>query len=145
MALRRYPHIREIVWVQEEPGNMGALAYVLPKLEHIAGRRPVRSMKRSPSASPATGSAKAHAIEQTALVNLRNQLVIHVGDVDHPVDFIAEIIEVPLDRVEDYRPLHVANVTFLIDRGPAQIDAHLAWLNGFERFFGLGECVVNAE
>ncbi|MCC6396873.1 MAG: 2-oxoglutarate dehydrogenase E1 component, partial [Bacteroidetes bacterium] len=70
MALRRYPHIREIVWVQEEPGNMGALAYVLPKLEHIAGRRPVRSMKRSPSASPATGSAKAHAIEQTALVNL---------------------------------------------------------------------------
>jgi hypothetical protein len=30
----------------------------------------VRSIKRSPSASPATGSAKAHALEQKALLGL---------------------------------------------------------------------------
>jgi 2-oxoglutarate dehydrogenase E1 component len=69
-VLQGYLHVREIVWVQEEPGNMGALAYVLPKLGQLAAGRPVRSVKRSPSASPATGSAKAHAIEQTALVNM---------------------------------------------------------------------------
>ncbi|OQC34054.1 MAG: 2-oxoglutarate dehydrogenase E1 component [Acidobacteria bacterium ADurb.Bin051] len=68
--LARLPAARELVWVQEEPGNMGALAYVLPLLEQAAGGRAVRSVKRSPSASPATGSAKAHAIEQRALLQL---------------------------------------------------------------------------
>ncbi len=68
--LHKNQHLREIVWVQEEPGNMGALAYMIPKLEQLAGGRPVRSVKRSPSASPATGSAKAHAIEQATLLSL---------------------------------------------------------------------------
>jgi 2-oxoglutarate dehydrogenase E1 component len=61
---------REFVWVQEEPANMGALFYVLPWLERLSGGRPVRSIKRSASASPATGSAKAHELEQKALLNL---------------------------------------------------------------------------
>ena len=30
----RHPNAREIVWVQEEPANMGALSYVLPRIEH---------------------------------------------------------------------------------------------------------------
>ena len=68
--IRECSTVREILWVQEEPGNMGALAFVLPKLEPFAGGIPVRSVKRSPSASPATGSAKAHAIEQRALLSL---------------------------------------------------------------------------
>ena len=68
--LARLPAARELVWVQEEPGNMGALAYALPLLERAAGGRAVRSVKRSPSASPATGSAKAHALEQKALLQL---------------------------------------------------------------------------
>jgi 2-oxoglutarate dehydrogenase E1 component len=68
--LARMPAARELVWVQEEPGNMGALAYALPLLERAAGGRAVRSVKRSPSASPATGSAKAHALEQKALLQL---------------------------------------------------------------------------
>ncbi len=68
--LERHRTAREIVWVQEEPANMGALFYVLPQLEHIAGRRPVRSVKRSASASPATGSAKAHELEQKTLLTL---------------------------------------------------------------------------
>ncbi|MGH9593520.1 MAG: 2-oxoglutarate dehydrogenase E1 component, partial [Bryobacteraceae bacterium] len=64
-------HTGEIVWVQEEPANMGALFYVVPKLRRLAGdSRPVRSVKRSASASPATGSAKAHALEQKTLLTL---------------------------------------------------------------------------
>jgi len=69
-ALDRHGAAREIVWVQEEPANMGALFYVLPRLERIASGRPVRSVKRSASASPATGSAKAHELEQKTLLTL---------------------------------------------------------------------------
>jgi 2-oxoglutarate dehydrogenase E1 component len=66
----QYPSAREIVWVQEEPANMGALFYVLPRLRRIAGQRSVLSVKRSASASPATGSPKAHEVEQKTLVTL---------------------------------------------------------------------------
>lgn len=66
--LARHP-AGEIVWVQEEPANMGALAFVESRIEHVA-RRSVRTIKRSAAASPATGSAKAHAMEQKALLNL---------------------------------------------------------------------------
>jgi len=52
----------DLVWVQEEPANMGGLAFVLPRLAHLSGGRPLRTVKRSESASPATGSMKAHAI-----------------------------------------------------------------------------------
>ncbi|MFZ0283758.1 MAG: 2-oxoglutarate dehydrogenase E1 component, partial [Terriglobales bacterium] len=68
--LRRHANAREIVWVQEEPANMGALFYMLPRLRHLAGERPVRSVKRSASPSPATGSAKAHELEQKTLLSL---------------------------------------------------------------------------
>jgi 2-oxoglutarate dehydrogenase E1 component len=68
--LAQNPSAREIVWVQEEPANMGALFYVMPRLHRIAGDRAVLSVKRSPSASPATGSAKAHEMEQKTLLNL---------------------------------------------------------------------------
>jgi 2-oxoglutarate dehydrogenase E1 component len=71
-AIAEHPNVREIVWVQEEPGNMGAVGYVLPRLERIAKARglSVRSVKRSASASPATGSAKAHELEQKTLLAL---------------------------------------------------------------------------
>jgi 2-oxoglutarate dehydrogenase E1 component len=68
--IARHPNAREIVWVQEEPANMGALAYVLPRIQHCIQGIPVRSVKRSESASPATGSAKAHEIEQKTLITL---------------------------------------------------------------------------
>jgi len=67
--LKRHPEA-DIVWVQEEPANMGGLFYMLPRLRHIAGSRPVLSVKRSASASPATGSMKAHEMEQRALLAL---------------------------------------------------------------------------
>jgi 2-oxoglutarate dehydrogenase E1 component len=66
----RHPNAREIVWVQEEPANMGPLSYVLPRIEHYIDGIPVRSVKRSASASPATGSAKAHEMEQKTLITL---------------------------------------------------------------------------
>ncbi len=56
--------------MQEEPGNMGALSYMMPRLRRSARGRPVRSIKRSASASPATGSAKAHEMEQKTLLGL---------------------------------------------------------------------------
>jgi 2-oxoglutarate dehydrogenase E1 component len=68
--LALHPNAREIVWVQEEPANMGALNYMLPRLRHLAGERSVLSVKRSASPSPATGSAKAHEVEQKALLSL---------------------------------------------------------------------------
>ena len=49
---------------------MGALSYVLPRLERLAAGRPVRSVERSASASPATGSSKAHELEQKTLLTL---------------------------------------------------------------------------
>jgi 2-oxoglutarate dehydrogenase E1 component len=69
-ALRRHATAEKIVWVQEEPANMGALAFVRPLLQRIADDRPVTSVKRHESASPATGSPKAHALEQSALYEL---------------------------------------------------------------------------
>src|SRR2546426_3809817 len=68
--LERHAAAREIVWVQEEPSNMGALSFVLPRLRRIAGKHPVLSVKRSASASPATGSPKAHEVEQKTLLTL---------------------------------------------------------------------------
>ena len=69
-ALEMYPGAHDIVWVQEEPANMGALAYVMPKLRLLAHDRPVLSVKRTASASPATGSAKAHELEEKTLIDL---------------------------------------------------------------------------
>jgi 2-oxoglutarate dehydrogenase E1 component len=68
--MARHPRAREIVWVQEEPANMGALSYVLPRLRNYFPDIPARSVKRSASASPATGSAKAHELEQKTLLTL---------------------------------------------------------------------------
>jgi 2-oxoglutarate dehydrogenase E1 component len=69
-AIDQHPAAREIVWVQEEPANMGALFYMLPRLRHVAGERAVLSVKRSASPSPSTGSAGAHEMEQKTLLTL---------------------------------------------------------------------------
>ena len=66
----RHGKNNDIVWVQEEPANMGAMFNILPRLKRVAGDRPVLSVKRSSSASPATGSAKAHEVEQKTLLTL---------------------------------------------------------------------------
>jgi 2-oxoglutarate dehydrogenase E1 component len=69
-ALDQHPNAHEIVWVQEEPANMGAFTYVMPELRRMAGDRTVLSVKRKANASPATGSAKAHQIEENTLIDV---------------------------------------------------------------------------
>jgi 2-oxoglutarate dehydrogenase E1 component len=69
-ALDQHPEATEVVWVQEEPANMGAFSYVMPELRRMAGDRAVLSVKRSAVASPATGSAKAHEMEEATLIDL---------------------------------------------------------------------------
>src|SRR5262249_37019999 len=71
-ALEAHSHAREVIWVQEEPRNMGAFFYVMPRLTQLVQERglSLRSVKRSSSASPATGSAKAHELEQKTLLSL---------------------------------------------------------------------------
>jgi 2-oxoglutarate dehydrogenase E1 component len=71
-ALEAHPSARDVTWVQEEPRNMGPFFYVMPRLEQLCEARGLRlrSVKRSASASPATGSAKAHELEQKTVVSL---------------------------------------------------------------------------
>jgi 2-oxoglutarate dehydrogenase E1 component len=69
-ALDQHPDAQEIIWVQEEPANMGAHFYVMPLLRRMVGDRALTSIKRTASASPATGSAKAHELEEKTLIDL---------------------------------------------------------------------------
>ncbi len=68
-VLGRYKNAREFLWVQEEPANMGALSFVTPRLKRILGPK-VRSIKRAANSTPATGSSKAHELEQKTLITL---------------------------------------------------------------------------
>src|SRR5271167_4467394 len=68
-VLGRYKNAREFIWVQEEPANMGALSFVTPRLKRILGSK-LRSIKRAANSTPATGSAKAHELEQKTLLTL---------------------------------------------------------------------------
>jgi len=69
-AIQAYANLKTIIWVQDEPANMGAFTFIYPSLKRLAGEISVRSVKRSASASPATGSPKAHVMEQDALLNM---------------------------------------------------------------------------
>ena len=66
-ALARYPEGAEVLWVQEEPENMGAWAYVDARLAPRLPA-PLQLVSRPPSASPAAGSATRHKLEQEQLV-----------------------------------------------------------------------------
>jgi 2-oxoglutarate dehydrogenase E1 component len=68
-VLNQHSRARDFVWVQEEPANMGALSFVEPRLRRLLGPG-VRTIKRAASATPATGSHKAHELEQKTLLNM---------------------------------------------------------------------------
>ncbi|HEU4884352.1 MAG TPA: 2-oxoglutarate dehydrogenase E1 component [Longimicrobium sp.] len=63
-----YPNLREIVWVQEEPRNMGAWTYVAPRLVDADLGVPVRYVGRPDRASPAEGYQHRHQQEQNRIV-----------------------------------------------------------------------------
>jgi 2-oxoglutarate dehydrogenase E1 component len=69
--LNRFPELGEIVWVQEEPRNMGAWTYVEPRLRELLGELdrplPLRYVGRPERASPAEGSPERHATEQARI------------------------------------------------------------------------------
>ncbi len=69
-AIAKHSNAREFLWVQEEPSNMGALNFLAPQLERLTRGLPLRSVKRSASSSPSTGSHTAHEMEQKTLLEL---------------------------------------------------------------------------
>lgn len=67
--IQRYRQAREVVWVQEEPENMGAWQFIQPYLlELLKGRLPLHFVGRPPNSSPAEGSAARAALNQKQLV-----------------------------------------------------------------------------
>ncbi|MFV2040259.1 MAG: multifunctional oxoglutarate decarboxylase/oxoglutarate dehydrogenase thiamine pyrophosphate-binding subunit/dihydrolipoyllysine-residue succinyltransferase subunit, partial [Acidimicrobiales bacterium] len=68
-AVARYPNATEIVWLQEEPENMGSWDGVKGRLyEAHENTHVIRRVSRLESGSPATGSAAVHAWEQADLL-----------------------------------------------------------------------------
>ncbi len=67
--MARYPNLREVVWTQEEPRNMGARAHMFPRLMQILpGRMHFGYIGRPERASPGEGYPAAHATEQSRIV-----------------------------------------------------------------------------
>jgi 2-oxoglutarate dehydrogenase E1 component len=68
-VLDTYPAVRDIVWLQEEPENIGAWEFMRPQLEElIAERCPLRYVGRARSASPSEGSLAWHQLNQRAII-----------------------------------------------------------------------------
>jgi 2-oxoglutarate dehydrogenase E1 component len=68
-VIGQYPNLAEIIWLQEEPRNMGAWSYMEPRLRELTGGAlPIGYIGRPERASPAEGSADSHADEQVRIV-----------------------------------------------------------------------------
>lgn len=69
-----YPNLQEIVWLQEEPQNMGAWSFVEPKLrlliKYLGWEGKLSYIGREPSSSTAEGSRPRHQSEQERILNL---------------------------------------------------------------------------
>jgi 2-oxoglutarate dehydrogenase E1 component len=64
-----YPHSEQVVWLQEEPENMGPWNFVQQRLQTMLRNSHVlRHVSRAESASPASGSAALHRLEQDDLL-----------------------------------------------------------------------------
>jgi 2-oxoglutarate dehydrogenase E1 component len=61
----KYKNAAELVWLQEEPENMGAWSYLLRTWTNVD----LKLISRDACASPATGSHKQHDKEQHALID----------------------------------------------------------------------------
>jgi 2-oxoglutarate dehydrogenase E1 component len=68
-VLAGYPALRELVWLQEEPRNMGAWSYMAPRLREVVDPAvPIVYVGRPEAASPAEGSLSLHTVEQTRIL-----------------------------------------------------------------------------
>jgi len=78
--LARYPRLEEVVWVQEEPRNMGARAHMFPRLMQIMGEGiHFGFVGRPERASPGEGYPAAHAAEQSRIVRTALDLKVPVS------------------------------------------------------------------
>jgi len=69
-VLGRYKGLKEILWVQAEPENMGAWHFVKDEFEkHFSQEIPLKYVGREESASPATGSHKKHEAQEELLMD----------------------------------------------------------------------------
>ena len=71
--LKAMPRLKDLIWAQEEPRNNGAWNFVEDILEQCLAEAGFKGMRaqyagRDAGASPATGLAKRHAAEQSALI-----------------------------------------------------------------------------
>ncbi len=81
--VERYPNLREVLWVQEEPRNMGARAHMMARLRQILGERvTVGFVGRPERASPGEGYPAAHAAEQERIVTTASDLSVPISQ--HP-------------------------------------------------------------
>jgi len=67
-VVKRYKTIKNWVWVQEEPENMGAWQFIRPRLENICGK-PLKYIGRVAAASPASGFPSIYKQKQAAITD----------------------------------------------------------------------------
>jgi 2-oxoglutarate dehydrogenase E1 component len=78
--VERYPNLREVVWVQEEPRNMGARAHMSPRLlQMLPSSLEFGYVGRPERASPGEGYPAAHTMEQTRIIRTALDLSIPVS------------------------------------------------------------------
>ena len=65
----RYPNVKELVWVQEEPKNMGSWSFANPYIQEIAGDKKVSYVGRIHRSSPSEGDGESHTIEQKRIID----------------------------------------------------------------------------
>src|SRR5690625_6698400 len=67
--LKRFKKVKDVVWCQEEPRNMGSWQYIAPRIQELRQRgQKLSYVGRQASASPAAGQEKIHDAEQEKLV-----------------------------------------------------------------------------
>lgn len=67
--IKGYPSLERVIWVQEEPNNMGAWHFVRNRLRELIGEKiPLHYVGRPKSSSPAEGSTTAYRINQQELI-----------------------------------------------------------------------------
>jgi len=80
-VLDAYPSVRDVVWLQEEPENVGAWDFMRSQLEELIGDRcPLRYIGRARSASPSEGSSAWHQLNQRAIVERAFDLDSHTAE-----------------------------------------------------------------
>lgn len=68
--INRYPNLKEIMWIQEEPKNMGAWTFVEPRIKEMVNHSiDVRYIGRRRRSSPAEGDPDVHKKEQASIIS----------------------------------------------------------------------------